>query len=93
MEKQQERREQGKAQSELDQQYPTSLLPQSSQKEGEQSNQTLLNWIQSYAFFQGSECPSQFRYQSDDLYPSQILAQLLVAPLTWIGRLHSGSDY
>jgi len=58
-----------------------------------QSNQTLLNWIQSYAFFQGSECPSQFRYQSDDLYPSQILAQLLIIPLTWIGRLHSGSDY
>jgi len=33
-----------------------------------QSNQTLLGWIQAYAFIQGSECPPQFRYQADDLY-------------------------
>ena len=33
-----------------------------------QSNQTLLGWIKAYAFFQGSECPPQFRYQADDLY-------------------------
>ncbi|MGD0421825.1 MAG: substrate-binding domain-containing protein [Candidatus Bathyarchaeia archaeon] len=59
-----------------------------------QSNQTLLGWIQSYAFFQGSECPSQFRYQADDLYSTQgILSELiLLVPLTWIGRLRSGSD-
>ncbi len=36
-----------------------------------QSNQTLLGWIKAYAFFQGSECPPQFRYQADDLYPAQ----------------------
>ena len=33
-----------------------------------QNNQTLLGWIKAYAFFQGSECPPQFRYQADDLY-------------------------
>ena len=59
-----------------------------------QSNQTLLGWIQSYAFFQGSECPPQFRYQSDDLYSAQgILSELLAVPLAWIGRLRSGSYY
>jgi len=28
----------------------------------------LVSWIQSYAFFSGSECPSQFQYQAGDLY-------------------------
>jgi tungstate transport system substrate-binding protein len=41
-----------------------------------QSNQTLLGWIHSYAFFQGSECPPQFRYQASDLY------QTLTAPIS-----------
>ncbi len=49
-----------------------------------QSNQTLLGWIKAYAFFQGSECPPQFRYQADDLYPAQGSApQLLVLP-AWV---------
>ena len=42
-----------------------------------QSNQTLIKWIQDYAFFQGSECPSQFRYQADDLYLTLIAPILL----------------
>jgi hypothetical protein len=47
-----------------------------------QSNQTLLGWIKAYAFFDGSECPPQFRYQADDLYPSQAIApQLSISPL------------
>jgi len=60
-----------------------------------QSNQTLLSWIQSYAFFQGSECPSQFRYQADDLYSAQgILSEpILLVPSTRIGRLRSGPDH
>ena len=43
-----------------------------------QSNQTLLGWIHDYAFFQGSECPAQFRYNADDLYTAQASA------LTWL---------
>lgn len=43
-----------------------------------QSNQTLLAWIHDYAFFQGSECPPQFRYNAGDLYTAQPLA------LTWL---------
>jgi tungstate transport system substrate-binding protein len=49
-----------------------------------QSNQTLLGWIKAYAFFQGSECPPQFRYQADDLYPSsQAAAAQLSVSLRW----------
>ncbi|HKM50943.1 MAG TPA: substrate-binding domain-containing protein, partial [Candidatus Bathyarchaeia archaeon] len=33
-----------------------------------QSNQTLLGWIRELAFFQGSECPPQFRNNAGDLY-------------------------
>jgi tungstate transport system substrate-binding protein len=60
-----------------------------------QSNQTLLGWIQSYAFFQGSECPSQFRYQADDLYSAQgILSELkLLGSSTGIGRSRSGPNH
>jgi tungstate transport system substrate-binding protein len=61
-----------------------------------QSNQTLLSWIRSYAFFQGSECPPQFRYQADDLYTTStqgvISEPILLTPLTWIGRRRSGPD-
>jgi hypothetical protein len=47
-----------------------------------QSNQTLLEWIKTYAILQGSECPPQFRYQADDLYSTlQVIApQLSVSP-------------
>jgi tungstate transport system substrate-binding protein len=50
-----------------------------------QSNQTLLGWIKAYAFFQGSECPPQFRYQADDLYSAaQTFApQLSIIP-AWV---------
>lgn len=49
-----------------------------------QSNQTLLGWIKAYAFFQGSECPPQFRYQADDLYsPTQATAPQLSVLFHW----------
>jgi tungstate transport system substrate-binding protein len=49
-----------------------------------QSNQTLLGWIQSYAFIEGSECPPQFRYEADDLYSSaQTPALQLSVSLLW----------
>jgi len=47
-----------------------------------QSNQTLIGWIQAYAFFQGSECPPQFRYKADDLYAAQAPALMLLASST-----------
>jgi len=51
-----------------------------------QSNQTLLSWIHAYAFFQGSECPTQFRYQASDLYSASdtIQPMIFMAVLTWI---------
>ena len=48
-----------------------------------QSNQTLLGWIQGYAFFQGSECPPQFRYNANDLY-SSTQASLFISAISWI---------
>jgi tungstate transport system substrate-binding protein len=47
-----------------------------------QSNQTLLGWIQSYAFFQGSECPPQFRYNANDLYSVQ--ASVFMSAAAWV---------
>jgi ABC-type tungstate transport system permease subunit len=32
------------------------------------SNATLLSWIQSYAYFDGTECPPAYRYDSTVLY-------------------------
>jgi tungstate transport system substrate-binding protein len=32
------------------------------------SNNTLLNWIQNYAYFNGTECPASYRYDSSILY-------------------------
>jgi tungstate transport system substrate-binding protein len=49
-----------------------------------QSNQTLLGWIKAYAFFKGSECPPQFRYQADDLYPAQGSSPQLSALPAWV---------
>jgi len=37
----------------------------------------LIQWISDYAFFEGSECPPQFRYQADDLYSMQAPASVL----------------
>ena len=53
-----------------------------------QSNQTLLGWIHDYAFFQGSECPPQFRYNADDLYSAQAsaftwLTSYVLHPSSW----------
>lgn len=48
-----------------------------------QSNQTLLGWIHDYAFFQGSECPPQFRYNAGDLYSAPAPAPALLASWVW----------
>ncbi len=34
----------------------------------ENANPQLVSWIQSYAYFDGSECPTQYRYQEGALY-------------------------
>jgi tungstate transport system substrate-binding protein len=47
-----------------------------------QSNKTLLGWIQAYAFFQGSECPPQFRYNASDLYSTGEL--VFMSALSWV---------
>jgi tungstate transport system substrate-binding protein len=52
-----------------------------------QSNQTLLGWIRELAFFQGSECPPQFRNNADDLYSFQ--GSTLTLPSSYV--LHSSS--
>lgn len=44
-----------------------------------QSDPQLIQWIQEYAFFDGSECPEQYRYQADGLYAVQ--PSLLVIPI------------
>jgi hypothetical protein len=36
-----------------------------------QSDPTIIQWIGEYAFFEGSECPQQFRYQAEGLYSAQ----------------------
>ena len=43
----------------------------------------LIQWISDYAFFSGSECPEQFRYQAEGLYSVQApVPVLLVSILT-----------
>jgi hypothetical protein len=43
----------------------------------------LIQWIGDYAFFEGSECPQQFRYQAEGLYSTQApVPVLLVSVLT-----------
>jgi tungstate transport system substrate-binding protein len=43
----------------------------------------LTQWISDYAFFEGSECPQQFRYQAEGLYSTQAtVPALLVSILT-----------
>ncbi len=43
-----------------------------------QSDPTLIGWIQDLAFFEGSECPPQYRYSADDLYSLQASAPILM---------------
>jgi tungstate transport system substrate-binding protein len=45
----------------------------------------LIQWISDYAFFEGSECPQQFRYQAEGLYSNQApVPVLLVSLLTGV---------
>ena len=45
----------------------------------------LIQWISEYAFFEGSECPQQFRYRAEGLYSNQApVPVLLVSILTGV---------
>jgi tungstate transport system substrate-binding protein len=37
----------------------------------DQSDPEVIKWIEELAFFDGSECPPEFRYKADDLYSTQ----------------------
>jgi len=58
------------------------------------SGQELISWIQELAYFDGSECPTEYRYQADQLY--QIIFRELIA-YTGIDRIEnshpSSCDY
>ena len=41
----------------------------------------LIQWISDYAFFEGSECPQQFRYQAGDLYSTQPSVPVLLVSI------------
>jgi tungstate transport system substrate-binding protein len=56
-----------------------------------QNNQTLLGWIHDYAFFEGSECPPQFRYNADDLYSAQPPLFMLLA--SWASAVEREMAY
>ena len=45
----------------------------------EQSDLELIKWIEELAFFEGSECPPQFRHQADDLYSVQVHGMMPLA--------------
>ena len=52
-----------------------------------QSDPQVIKWISELGFFEGSECPQQFRYQADDLYLIQApVPVLLVSLLTTAGQ-------
>lgn len=40
----------------------------------------LVQWISELAFFEGSECPPEFRYQADDLYSMQAPVPIVLMP-------------
>jgi len=42
------------------------------------SDAELIKWISELAFFEGSECPQQFRYQAEGLYSPQTPASVLL---------------
>jgi tungstate transport system substrate-binding protein len=41
----------------------------------------LIQWISDYAFFEGSECPQQFRYQAEGLYSTQAPVPVLLVSI------------
>lgn len=43
-----------------------------------QNDSELVGWIRDLAFFEGSECPQEFRYEADDLYSPQALGSIQV---------------
>ena len=45
-----------------------------------ESNQEMVQWIQELAYFEGMECPSEYRYQEADLYQS-IHIELIISEL------------
>lgn len=47
-----------------------------------QSDPQLIQWIQELAFFEGSECPPQYRYQAGDLYSLQAPVQVFLVSCT-----------
>ena len=46
-----------------------------------QSDPELIGWIRDLAFFEGSECPQQFRYQAEGLYSIQAPVSILLVSL------------
>ncbi len=42
------------------------------------SDPELIKWIEELAFFDGSECPPEFRYKADDLYSAQVPGMILL---------------
>ncbi len=42
------------------------------------NNQKLIDWIHDLAYYDGTECPPQYRYETDDLY--QIIHKELIIP-------------
>jgi len=46
----------------------------------------LIQWISEYAFFEGSECPQQFRYEAEGLYSMQAPAQVLLVSMVTRGE-------
>jgi tungstate transport system substrate-binding protein len=52
-------------------QYGVSLFSPYIKLLQSKSDPTIIQWISEYAFFEGSECPQQFRYQAEGLYSEQ----------------------
>lgn len=49
-----------------------------------QSDAQLINWINEFAFIEGSECPQQFRYNADDLYSAQAPNPIVLISCIWV---------
>jgi tungstate transport system substrate-binding protein len=47
-----------------------------------QSDPTMIGWIEDLAFFEGSECPPEYRYNADDLYYMLPAAPVLM--MSWM---------
>jgi tungstate transport system substrate-binding protein len=63
-------------------QYSLSLFQPYLKLVESQSDPQLVQWIQELAFFEGSECPPQYRYQADDLYSLQAPVQVFLVSCT-----------